>query len=89
MQLNITAVVLVVALSMIVIWGVKESSHVNTVLVMTKIGVLVFFVVIGLTKFNANNLTPLMPHGIDGVFKVGLPGHLYVVCVAHKDGVGL
>ena len=73
---------------MIVIWGIKQSSHVNTVLVLLKTGVLLFFVVIGLTKFDAKNLTPLMPHGIDGVFKVGLPGHLYVVCVAHKDVVG-
>ena len=68
-----------VVLSMIVIWGIKQSSHVNTVLVLLKTGVLLFFVVIGLTKFNAKNLTPLMPYGIDGVFKVGLPGHLYVV----------
>ena len=68
-----------VVLSMIVIWGIKQSSHVNTVLVLLKTGVLLFFVVIGLTKFNAKNLTPLMPYGIDGVFKVGLPSHLCCV----------
>ena len=70
-QFNITAVLLVVVMSAIVIWGIKEGSHVNTVMVMGKLGVLVFFVVTGLTKFNVQNYTPLMPYGIDGVFKVG------------------
>ena len=70
MQFNVTAVVLVVILSAVVIWGVKEGSHVNTIMVMAKLGVLVFFVIISLTKFNVQNLTPLLPLGIEGVFKV-------------------
>ena len=72
-QFNITAVVLVVILSLIVMWGIKEGSHVNTVMVMAKLGVLIFFVVVGLTKFNVQNYAPLTPFGIDGVFKVGAP----------------
>ena len=72
-QSNITAVVLVVILSLIVMWGIKEGSHVNTVMVMAKLGVLIFFVVVGLTKFNVQNYAPLTPFGIDGVFKVGAP----------------
>ena len=73
LQFNITAVVLVVILSLIVMWGIKEGSHVNTVMVMAKLGVLIFFVVVGLTKFNVQNYAPLTPFGIDGVFKVGAP----------------
>ena len=73
LQFNITAVFLVVILSLIVMWGIKEGSHVNTVMVMVKLGVLIFFVVISLTKFKVDNYEPLAPFGIDGVFKVGAP----------------
>ena len=71
LQFNITAVLLVVILSLIVMWGIKEGSHVNTVMVVIKLGALIFFVVVGLTKFKVDNFEPLTPFGIDGVFKVG------------------
>ena len=71
MQCCLTAVVVVVILCLIVMWGIKEGSHVNTAMVAVKLGVLIFFVVIGLTKFNVANYEPLLPFGIDAVFKVG------------------
>ena len=68
-SLDITSVALVIILAMVVMWGVKESSLINSVLVVTKLVILFFFVIFALTKFNINNYKPLFPYGIEGTFK--------------------
>jgi basic amino acid/polyamine antiporter, APA family len=51
----------------LLIRGASESAAVNAIMVMIKIGVLVLFVVIGLTGWNSDNLADFTPFGLSGV----------------------
>jgi APA family basic amino acid/polyamine antiporter len=64
---NLPAVFLVVAVASVLIAGVRESARTNTIMVVTKIGILVAFVVLAFTAFNADNITPFAPKGVSGV----------------------
>ncbi len=65
--INLPAVVLVLAITALLVAGVRESARANTVMVVLKISILLFFVVAGFTAFNADNLTPFAPNGTDGM----------------------
>src|SRR5690606_21292595 len=45
----------------LLILGTKMSARVNNVFTMIKVGIVVFVIVVGLTYFNADNLTPFVP----------------------------
>jgi basic amino acid/polyamine antiporter, APA family len=47
--------------------GASESARVNAVMVATKLLVLLFFVAIAFTAFDAENYTPFAPLGVSGV----------------------
>jgi APA family basic amino acid/polyamine antiporter len=47
--------------------GAKESAVINTVIVLVKIVILLFFCAIAFTAFRAGNFSPLMPMGAAGV----------------------
>jgi basic amino acid/polyamine antiporter, APA family len=64
---NLPAVVLVVLCALLLIRGASESTTVNAIMVLIKIGVLVLFIVIGITGWNSDNLTPFAPDGFSGV----------------------
>jgi APA family basic amino acid/polyamine antiporter len=58
---NLPAVVVVVAVSLILILGIRESAGVNTVIVIIKISVLLVFIVVGWSYIQPANHTPLIP----------------------------
>lgn len=64
---NIPAIVLVVLCVLLLIRGSRESATVNTIMVLIKIGVLVLFIVIGLTAFDSANLADFAPFGAAGI----------------------
>ncbi len=64
---NLPAILLVVLCMSLLIRGARESTTINAILVVVKLGVLALFVVIALTAFNADNLHPFLPKGILGV----------------------
>lgn len=64
---NIPAIIVVVLAAVLLVRGVSESAKVNTILVLTKILILIFFMVIAFTAFNAGNFTPFFPLGFGGV----------------------
>jgi APA family basic amino acid/polyamine antiporter len=64
---NIPAVLLVLLCALLLIRGSRESATANTIMVLIKIGVLVLFIVIGLTAFNSANLADFAPFGIAGI----------------------
>lgn len=47
--------------------GVAESAKVNAIMVVVKLAVLVLFIAIAGSAFNAGNLTPFAPHGMAGI----------------------
>ncbi|MFB7368968.1 APC family permease [Streptomyces sp. NPDC056222] len=64
---NVPALVVVLLCSLLLARGTRESARVNAVMVCVKIGVLVFFVVVALTAFTADNFSDFAPHGVGGV----------------------
>ena len=59
--------ILIVLCALLLIRGASESAKVNTVMVMIKIGVLVMFIVIGITGWNSDNLADFAPFGFSGI----------------------
>jgi APA family basic amino acid/polyamine antiporter len=64
---NLLAILIVAAITIILIWGVKESSRFNAVMVGIKIVVLTFFIVIGMFYVKGENYTPFAPNGFSGI----------------------
>lgn len=64
---NFPAVILIALCTLLLIRGASESATVNTVMVLIKIGILILFIVIGLTGWSSNNLADFAPFGIRGV----------------------
>jgi len=64
---NVPAVVLIVMCCILLMRGSKESAVVNSIMVLVKLAVLVLFVAIALTGFEARNMEPFAPFGMAGV----------------------
>ena len=64
---NLPAVFLIVMCMFLLIRGASESAKVNATMVVIKLAVLLMFVVIGLTAFNADNFENFMGAGVAGI----------------------
>ena len=65
--INLPAVILITLCTLLLLRGASESATVNTIMVLIKIGILVLFIVLGLTGWNSNNLADFAPFGFRGV----------------------
>jgi len=65
--LNLPAAILVLLCTLLLIRGASESAKTNAVMVLIKICVLVLFIVLGITGWNPDNLSPFAPFGLAGV----------------------
>jgi APA family basic amino acid/polyamine antiporter len=65
---NVPAAAIVLAITWVLVIGVKESSRLNAVMVITKLVVLGFFVVVGIMYVQPANWHPFMPNGWHGVW---------------------
>lgn len=66
-MINLPAVILVAACALLLIRGASESATVNAIMVVIKVGVLLMFVAIAFTGFDADNFADFAPHGAAGV----------------------
>jgi basic amino acid/polyamine antiporter, APA family len=66
-QVNIPAVFIVLAVSLLLISGVRKSTRTNTIMVFVKTGILILFIALAFTAFNSDNLTPFFHGGLSGV----------------------
>ena len=64
---NVPAVIVVAACTFLLIRGASESARWNTIMVLLKIAILIFFCVVAFTAFDGNNLEPFLPLGLLGV----------------------
>jgi APA family basic amino acid/polyamine antiporter len=64
---NLPAVLIVLAVAGLLILGVRESARTNTIMVFTKLGIVLLFIIMAATGFHSDNLRPFAPHGFDGV----------------------
>jgi APA family basic amino acid/polyamine antiporter len=65
---NVPAAAIVLAITWILVVGVKESSRLNAVMVIMKLIVLGFFIVVGVAYVQPANWHPFMPNGWHGVW---------------------
>jgi len=73
---NLPAAMVVLLVSGLLIYGIRESANVNTALVIIKAAVLVVFVVAGAAYINRANLTPLVPPNTGAFGEFGWSGVL-------------
>jgi APA family basic amino acid/polyamine antiporter len=64
---NVPAVILVLLCTALLLRGASESAKVNAIMVLIKLGVLVLFIVVGVTGWSSDNLSDFTPFGFDGV----------------------
>ena len=83
-QLNVSAMGLILLMALIAIWGLKQSSLVNTITMFIKFGALLFFLIYSFIKFHPEYLTPMFPYEAEGVFRVCV-SCMHVMRVWHMD----
>ncbi len=66
-DVNIPALVLVLAVAAVLITGVRQSARSNTVMVITKLLVLLFFIAVAFSAFDGDNFSNFAPNGFDGI----------------------
>ncbi|TGA98116.1 amino acid permease [Sporolactobacillus shoreae] len=66
---DVMAVLIVLILSAVLLTGVKQSSRINDVMVIVKIGVVLLFIVVGAFYVRPSNWSPFMPYGLKGVMQ--------------------
>ncbi|RCX16661.1 amino acid/polyamine/organocation transporter (APC superfamily) [Fontibacillus phaseoli] len=64
---DLPAVLIVLLLTFIVSRGAKESTRLNSIMVIIKIAVIVLFLAVGVFYVKPSNWTPFMPFGFGGV----------------------
>jgi len=64
---NLPAALIVLALTVLLIIGIKESARVTSIIVAIKIAVVLFFIAVGAFAVNPANWSPFMPNGFAGV----------------------
>ncbi|AEV83789.1 amino acid permease [Actinoplanes sp. SE50] len=64
---NLPAVFVVLAITLLLVRGVTESARANLVMVVVKLVVLIFFLVVAFANFSTRHFHPFAPHGTHGV----------------------
>jgi APA family basic amino acid/polyamine antiporter len=64
---NLPAVLIVALITWVLVIGIRESAWANTAMVVLKMGILLFFVVIGAFWVRPENWTPFAPNGWQGI----------------------
>ena len=65
--LNLPAFFIVVLVTILLVYGIRESARVNTGIVIIKTAVVVFFIALGAFYVNPTNWVPFAPTGFTGV----------------------
>jgi basic amino acid/polyamine antiporter, APA family len=63
---NVPAVFLILAVAAVLIVGIRESARANTVMVVLKLAILLFFVAVGVFHIKGGNYSPWAPKGVSG-----------------------
>ena len=64
---NLLAILIVAVITIVLVWGIRESARFNAAMVVVKILVLAFFVIVGATFVKPENWTPFSPNGFAGI----------------------
>jgi basic amino acid/polyamine antiporter, APA family len=66
-QVNVPSLLLVLAAAALLISGVRQSARTNTLMVITKIVVLLFFLAVAFSAFTGDHFSNFAPNGFGGV----------------------
>ena len=58
--------IIVLAITLLLVRGTRESARANLIMVGVKLLILVFFIIAAFTPFNSGNIHPFTPNGLDG-----------------------
>ena len=64
--INLPALIIMLVLTTMLGWGIRESARMNNVMVAIKVGVVLLFIVVGARHVQPANWQPFMPYGING-----------------------
>ena len=64
---NLPAVAIILLVTALLIFGVKESAAVNNIIVIVKISVILLFLLLAFGHIDAANYSPFLPYGWNGV----------------------
>ena len=70
---NLPAVLIVAIMTAILVKGISESAGFNALMVFTKVGAVVFVILVGAFYINPENWTPFAPYGWSGISFFGVP----------------
>ncbi|MFF2449896.1 amino acid permease [Neobacillus sp. NPDC058068] len=65
--MNIPAIAIVLATAFMLTRGISESAKLNKIMVLIKVGIILFFIVVGIFYVKPSNWQPFMPFGIKGI----------------------
>src|SRR4051812_16545671 len=65
--LNVPAFFIVAAVTVLLVYGIRESAKTNTTIVIIKVAVVIFFIAFGSFMVEPTNWHPFMPSGFGGV----------------------
>jgi len=66
---NLPAGLVVLAITVILVIGIRESARFNAAMVMLKLAVVLFVIILGSQYIRTENWHPFLPYGTSGVFK--------------------
>lgn len=66
--LNLPALLIMLLITCVVAYGVRESARINNVMVAIKVGVVLLFIAVGVWHVEPSNWQPFAPFGASGVF---------------------
>ena len=65
--LNLPAMLIVLAITALLVVGVRESARFNAAMVMVKLAAILFFIIVGVGYVKPENWQPFMPYGFQGI----------------------
>ena len=74
--INVPAILIVLAVTMLLIRGIKESARFNNVIVLIKVTVVLLFIIFAVGYVNSANWKPFIPENQGGFGKFGVSGIL-------------
>src|SRR4029450_7965713 len=72
--MNLPALLVVLAVTVVLVIGIRESASFNAAMVILKVAVVLFVIVVGTRHIEPANWRPFMPYGASG----GLEGAAYI-----------
>jgi APA family basic amino acid/polyamine antiporter len=66
---NLPAALVVLAVTAVLVVGIRESARFNAAMVIIKLGVVLFVIAVGARYVEPENWSPFLPYGVTGVFQ--------------------